>query len=236
MVAITCALYDEAYEVIRLLKKTKIDGVPHYVGKLLDEDISLFLTKPGFKKKSQFRRWLKLYDFDFIIHTGFAGALKPHFAVGELCHIHTISHSNQNKEFQTPDTKNNSITTHKIVTAKKPVITINEKEDLAHKENASFVDMELWNLFNFVKSENIITPILPVKIIGDLVGEDEFLEKEIIFRPYFSSRNWKIKLQIIFTLGLGFIPLYKRKRFLQKTLLARLKDKLTQTNPKFAKQ
>jgi len=225
MVAITCALFDEVYEITRLLKQTKINGVPHYIGKIFDKDVSLFLTKPGLKKKGLLLRWLKLYKFDFVIHTGFAGALQPGFEIGQLCDIERVLHADYTEHFQVSHTQNSKTKQH-IITANKPIITIDEKEDLAHSKNATFVDMELWNLYNLFKENNINTPIVPIKIIGDLVAEDDFLEKEIIFRPYFSSWSWKTKLKILFSLRTHFIPLYKRKRFLQKTLLSCLKNHL----------
>lgn len=231
MVGITCALYDEAFELIKLLTPQKIQSLVHYTGKIGNQDVSLFLTRPAFKKnKNNFLRWLNLYPFSSFIHTGFCGALSANYAVADVCHIGSVSSVSNEHIYSISQMP--SIKYHSIATVERPLISMEDREDPRLDKN-NLVDMESWYFCNLMAHHNgqnkaqKAATFKIIKIVGDIPGETLLMQNEIKMRAYFSSRQITRKLKIAFLTGPSFFKLYARKRLLQKTLNACILDELS---------
>jgi len=218
MVAITCALFDEAYELIRDLKKEKIDGVSQFNGIIGHVPVSLFLTRPGLHRKAKFNKWLTQHPFQALINTGFAGALQTGLKVGDTCPISSVKYYRKRKKFTLDVHGHHSQTLYSLCTSPTIAATLDDKEDIYHNSKSDLVDMEAWNLLDLLKKQKQELAIRVIKIVGDLPGEGELLKQEEKMRSYFSSFTALEKLKIIGKTGIAFVPLYKRKKLLQRKL------------------
>ncbi|MES0491337.1 MAG: hypothetical protein ABUK01_15190 [Leptospirales bacterium] len=230
MVAITCALFDEAFELIRILKNEKIDGVSQFNGVIGHVPVSLFLTRPGFHRKAKFNKWLTQHPFQAFINTGFAGSLQAGFKVGDICPISSVKHYKKRKKFSLKVHGKNSQKTYSLCTSPTIANTLDEKEDIYHNSKCQLVDMEAWNLLEILKKQKQDLPLRVVKIVGDLPEEGDLLKHEEKMRSYFSSFKTLEKLKIIGQTGISFVPLYKRKKMLQKKLYDAVLDSLSIMN------
>ncbi|MDH5720140.1 MAG: hypothetical protein OEZ13_05880 [Spirochaetia bacterium] len=220
MVGIVAALYDEVYSIVHLLKYTKIEGIPQYTGKINGISVSLYLTKPGLQKISKFQKWQTQHSFRSFINAGFAGALTDNFKHGDAVIAKKVI-SNKTEKFYLKTEKLDKIFKPKtLYTTDKPVFSFEDKEDIYYLSKADIVDMEAHKILK--ASDDIGTKTDKwhiLKIIGDLPGDETFLEKEVSFRDFFTSKSFSKKLNIIKNTGLKTSwLLYKRKKFLQETL------------------
>jgi len=213
MLGITCALYDEAYEIIRLLKRQKSGSTYHYTGKIQDVPVTLFLTKPALKKnKKNLIEWIKINKVSVLLQTGYCGALTNRYQPGDVCQISRVMRAHENEIAVTPGE------THSLITVDFPVLTLEGKEDILRNHSAELVDMESWHICHLVLLNFPGIKMNVLKIVGDIPGEELLMNHEINMRSFFIEHCVKNKLKIILKTGWSFFSLYRRKRLLQKTL------------------
>lgn len=223
MLGITCALYDEAVEIIKLLHREKSGSVYHYTGTLQGIPVSLFLTGPGLKKNSaKLPGWLNELKITSLIQTGYCGALKTRYRPGDICRIGKVSTPGNSRIFEMTA----KLHDHEILTVDHPVITLEDRDDLMIKSNADLVDMEAWKICNLVAKAKPGIKMTIIKIVGDVPGEETLLKNEINMRSFFRERNMLPRLKIALKTGFPFFELYARKRMLQKTLKAAILDSI----------
>jgi nucleoside phosphorylase len=222
MTGITCALFDEAWELIRRLDPVKKNGVHCFQGTLARKEVSLFLTRPGLKKNSNnFIKWIEGNSFSNIIFSGFCGALSSNYAVGDICTISDVFSISSDNSF-----KITGKSLHKIITVNEPVLDMSTRDELQLKYHMDLVDMESAVICDIMKKAFPTIPFKIVKIVGDVPGEDDLMKHEIAMRAYFSTFGFRNKLKIALKTGLPFFSLYKRKRLLQKTLKTAIEAEL----------
>ena len=217
MTAIICALYDEAFELLKTLYPAKANGIRYYIGVIKDTPVSLYLSRPGLPNREKIRRFLRLYDFHTCINIGFAGALKNNLEVGQLLKVSEVQDFCKNK------IKINK-TGVKLTSVNHPVVEVSEKNDLHLLTGSDIVDMEAYRLIELLREPEFATIEAQVlKIVGDRLSDRDYLEKEEYMRSYFKSRSIIEKLKIIFNTGVAdFFILYRRKKKLQKKLKSSL--------------
>lgn len=235
MVGIVIALYDEALPILKRLSFVNENGIRHYRGRLARKEVAVFLCKPGVASLSKVRRFLSLYDYEYFLNIGYAGALKPGLQVGDVLVPHTFKKVGLKQNELKPiasgfeqygiGEKGRGCV---IVSADKPVFDSAEKAQLAL--DADIVDMESYKLAKIFHEQSV--PSLIVKIIGDSL-DDSFLESETHFRNFFSTKNPKEKFRIWLHTGVfSAFKVYSRKKKLQKILLRTTKSVLQKTIPR----
>ncbi|MDH5716308.1 MAG: hypothetical protein OEZ22_01570 [Spirochaetia bacterium] len=219
MVGIVAALYDEVFSVLPYLNYRRIDKISQYNGIINGCDVSLFLTKPGIQKISNFKKWLEQHNFKIIINIGFTGALTNQFKLGDCLDIKKIISLNKENLYLNSKSllKKQNYT---LITVNQPVFSINDKEDYQFEYKADLADMEAYKLLNASLAKGFsLNQWYVIKIVGDLPGDEYFLKNEVLFRNFFTSRGIMKKIKIIYETGfLNSWHFYKRKRFLQKIL------------------
>lgn len=229
MIGITAALYDEGYEVIRNLQYEKRSGIGAYYGEVSGKPVSFFLTRPGIKKKTKLIQWIRNHRFECIINTGFAGALRPGFQIGDILHPDVIIQSEKPGVSIHPEKSVNPLV---LYTSSRPVLTTDEKEYYRQKYTADLVDMEAYIFHDLIGRSGYNRKIRFVKIIGDRFGDESLMQKEIFFRNFFSSdkrffQNARNKLKIIAETGIfASYQLYRHKRYLQKVLWQTISEEI----------
>lgn len=212
MFGVVAALFDEVYEVISQLEPSREGGTPHYVGTIAGRDVKLFLCRPGFQRKKEFANWVSSNHFEALINIGFAGALLPEFAIGDICRAAPLRGDSTAEGL-------------KIAKASRPIFGMDEKLDLHYKTGAQLVDMESHAIADFLKKSNIKVDVFFIKIVGDILGDESYLHREVDLRGYFSSFGFFRKLKIVLKAGpMNFLAMYRKKRFLQKRLNQALVD------------
>lgn len=225
MVGITAALYDEVFELVKGLRREKKDGIYHYHGFIGQSEVSLFLTGPGLKKnKGRLKKWLSLFNFSGIIQTGFCGALRHGYMAGDVCRMDEVFSLEPPGRFflakdTLPEPAKDGIR-QCLISVSEPVFKLEDREDLFLSQGAHLVDMESAELLGIVKEQRpaLMKNIRVIKIVGDVAGEEQLMNKEVKMRAYFTSRGFFKKLKIGFLSGPVFFKLYGRKRRLQKVL------------------
>lgn len=222
MVGIVVPLYDEAYEIIRGFSFVKAQGYRHYHGKIFETPCSLFLAKPQISERAAFRRWLQAHDFSNVILSGYAGAVRQEFSLGQAFLIQ------QAKSAQKPPLFAEGSATHTeaaLLQVPYPVFARQEKEAIAKQESVVLIDMEsyiflqeFYRLQNDKKISAFIKPYI-LKIVGDKYNDEKIMRQEFYFRAFFREKKINSKIKIVFKSGVfSSIRLYRRKRFLQKKL------------------
>ncbi len=227
MIGIVTALYDEAREIIPSLDYRKTDGIGAYYGVFAGKPVSLYLTRPGIPKKSQFVRWINSHPWESIINIGFAGAAKPWYRNGDILRITEVRDKN-GTVFPlpiTPEIKNTV-----LYTSPRTVFLDDDKEDIAARFHAHVIDMEGALFLDLIHRAGFTNPVAIIKIVGDSMGSQNLMEKEISFRSFFSPipgrwDNFQNKIQIIWETGIiNSMRLYRHKRFLQKRYASALEE------------
>jgi len=215
MLGITCALYDEAVELIPLLKRQKTGSVYHYTGMIENTEVSLFLTGPGLKKnKNKLQNWLHQHQITTLLQTGYCGALNHRYQPGDVCQIGKVSSIESTEEFKMTSPDEN----HDLLTVGHPIFTMEERDDILLKHKADLIDMEAWHICNLLKNHFSDVKTSVIKIVGDVPGEELLMEHEVKMRAYFKEFRFLYRIQIAVKTGWPFFELYKRKRMLQKSL------------------
>jgi len=220
MVAVIAALYDEVFLLLRELKYTKIDGIPQYTGKINDVSVALYLCKPAAPKIAKLQKFMKQHPFRFYVNAGFAGSLVTKFEYGDPVFAKKVGSFQKENFFLKPEKMKNLFEAHNLVTVNQPVFSLEEKEDTYFLSKAEIVDMEAHRLLKASSDIGIkLDKWRILKIIGDMPGDEYFLQKEVAFRDFFSSHGFFKKLKIVRNTGIRTSWfLYKRKKFLQKKL------------------
>jgi len=216
MLGIACALYDEAFELIKPLSRQKINAFYHYTGKICNIPVSVFLTKPGLRKnKGNFIKWVRENQITTLLQTGYCGSLTSRYRPGDVCHINKVSGMDMEKIFQFSGMGDS----HHLLTVDRPILTVEAREDLQYQfSNADLMDMEAWHICQLLDEEFPQIKIVILKIIGDVPGEDSLMKQEVKMRSFFREHSIKKRIKIVLDTGLPFFELYYRKRKLQKIL------------------
>jgi len=144
MIAVTFALPAESSEFLRQLNnrsRTDRNGIPTIRGTIGDREIEVLHTGVGEKVcRHRLAKFLKDQRFDYLISTGFAGALNDELQVGDLFLA---------KNFSTIDLSEagSSISTLRIraadlLSVPAMIHSSDERSEIARRSGAAAVDME----------------------------------------------------------------------------------------------
>jgi adenosylhomocysteine nucleosidase len=145
MIAITFALPAESSEFVRLLEKPSLnsrEGVESIRGRIHGRSIAVLHTGVGEKScRAQIENFLRRQQFEYLISTGFAGALDEELGIGNLI---------LSENFSSPellgsphlDFADAALFVGKLVTVSKITDSKSDRAQLAKESGAIAVDME----------------------------------------------------------------------------------------------
>jgi len=218
LVLILAALLDEALCIIRRSRLIRCGKLTCYTGEFSGVKYILLLTKPGIPKINRLQTILDTYPIDRVLLTGTCGALSDSIRTGEIISFGKIIRA------EAPVTELPGGSPDRVLlSAKSPVITPLHKQQLREQTGADCVGMEAARVVEFLQGRY---PLSVVRVVGDSVKDQKYLQREAGFRRFFTERKPGKKLSIAFSAGLHFFQLYNRKRKLQRRILALVKSEL----------
>jgi adenosylhomocysteine nucleosidase len=172
MIAITFALPAESSDFVRLLENrgsVSREGVETIRGHLHGKSVVVIHTGVG-KKMSRERMETILHRerFEYLISSGFAGALEKDLQVGHLLVAENFSSLQLLSSPKLVLTDNKTFL-GKLLTVSRMIETIEERESLHKKTGAAAVDMETEFLAEVCAAHEL--PMLSVRAISDTAAE-----------------------------------------------------------------
>jgi nucleoside phosphorylase len=166
MIAVTFALPAESSEFLRRLRdKSHADrnGITTIRGKIRDREVEVLHTGVGERVcRQRLGKFLENQQFDFLISTGFAGALNDEMEVGDLLLA---------KNFSTVDLDERQcfsrlpIHMADLFTAPTLIDSSDERTEIARTSGAAAVDMETEFIARACAAHGI--PLLSLRVITD---------------------------------------------------------------------
>jgi adenosylhomocysteine nucleosidase len=170
VIAVTFALPAESQEFLRLLgSKSRIDrdGIPIIRGKIDDRQIEILHTGVGEKVcRQRLGKFLQDQQFDFLISTGFAGALNDRLKVGDLLLAKNFSTVRPDENFFL---SSSSIHIADLLTVPALIDSREDRNKLALTSGAVAVDMETEFIARACAVHGI--PVLSLRVISDTPTE-----------------------------------------------------------------
>ncbi len=171
MIGVTFALPTESSEFLsRLRNKSRADrnGITTIRGKIGDREVDVLHTGVGEKVcRQRLGKFLENQQFDFLISTGFAGALNDELQVGDLLLARNFStlDLNEKRSFFS------SLPIHMadLLTAPALVDSNAERTEIARNSGAAAVDMETEFIARACAEHGI--PLLSLRVITDTPRE-----------------------------------------------------------------
>jgi adenosylhomocysteine nucleosidase len=171
MIAVTFALPEESSEFLRWLRdKSRADrnGITTIRGKIGDREVEVLHTGVGERVcRQQLGKFLENQQFDFLISTGFAGALNDELQVGDLLLA---------KNFSTVDLNEKRSSVLRLPIHMADLFTVptlidssDERTEIARTSGAAAADMETEFIARACAANGI--PLLSLRIITDTPRE-----------------------------------------------------------------
>lgn len=176
MTAIILATRNEAARLLQGLSAVKDSGIFHYRGTLADRNVVLYITRPGIASKEQVRRFLRLHKYDSVILSGSCASLSAAFT-----HLQAVRIA----QAASPGEKTFTLTGSGVraVSVRHLVVDDASKADLRAQTGADILDMETHTLAQLLsEAEFASLPFVAVRVIDDLAGEENYLQKERALR------------------------------------------------------
>src|SRR5205809_441197 len=170
MIAVTFALPTESSEFLsRLRNKSRADrnGITTIRGKIGDREVDVLHTGVGEKVcRQRLGKFLENQQFDFLISTGFAGALNDELHSGDLLLARNFSTVNLTERQSFP-----SLPIHQadLLTMAALIDSSEERNEIARSTDAAAVDMETEFIARACAEHGI--PLLSLRVITDTPRE-----------------------------------------------------------------
>src|SRR6266478_8791092 len=171
MIAVTFALPEESSEFLRRLRDKSHadrDGTATIRGKIGDREVEVLHTGMGEKVcRQRLGKFLEDQQFDFLISTGFAGALNDEMQVGDLLlakNFSTVDLNQKRSSFSRLP-----IHMADLLTAPTLIDSSDERTEIARTTGAAAVDMETEFIARACAAHGI--PLLSVRVITDTPRE-----------------------------------------------------------------
>jgi adenosylhomocysteine nucleosidase len=182
MIAVTFALPAESADFVRLLENPKLnsrEGVESIRGHLHGKLIAVIHTGVGKmicrqRMEVMFRR----EKFEWLISSGFAGALEPELRVGHLLVAENYSTPKLLNAYQTELTAD-GIFLGKLATVPRMIESITQRETLNQRTGADGVDMETETIAEICQARDV--PMLSLRAISDTFVESFPAPAHVLF-------------------------------------------------------
>ena len=221
MIAVTFALPAESSEFLRRLSnKSRADrnGIRIIRGKIGDREVEVLHTGVGAKIcRQQLRKFLENQQFDFLVSTGFAGALNDEMQVGDLLLAKNFSTLDLNQKRSSVSRL--PIHMADLFTAPTLSDSSDERTEIARTSGAAAVDMETEFIARACAAHGI--PLLSLRVITDTPREPFPAPAHVLF-DVAKQRTDLRKLATFFLTHpnriLGLIQFARRIAHARKTL------------------
>jgi nucleoside phosphorylase len=171
MIAVTFALPAESSEFLsRLRTRSRADrnGIRIIRGKIGDREVEVLHTGVGERVcRQRLGKFLENQQFDFLISTGFAGALNNEMQVGDLLLAKNFSTTALNKKRSS--VSRFAIHIADLLTAPTLIDSSDERKEIARTTGAAAVDMETEFIARACATHGI--PLLSLRVITDTPRE-----------------------------------------------------------------
>jgi len=171
MIAVTFALPEESSEFLRRLRdKSHADrnGTATIRGKIGDREVEVLHTGVGERVcRQRLGKFLENQQFDFLISTGFAGALNDEMQVGDLLLAKNFSTVDLNEKRSSVSRL--PIHMADLFTAPTLSDSIDERTEIARTTGAAAVDMETEFIARACAAHGI--PLVSLRVITDTPRE-----------------------------------------------------------------
>lgn len=176
MTAIILATRNEAAQLLRQLSAVKDSGIYHHRGILAGRNAVLYICRPGVASKEQLRRFLRLHQYDRVILAGCSASL-----TSTLQHLQCVRVAQAitpgEKMLSLADTGVRSVSVRHLVTDDAT------KADLYAQTQADILDMETYTVAQIIAEQEFAAlPFTALRIVDDLPGEENYLNKERMLR------------------------------------------------------
>ncbi len=165
MIAITFALPAESSEFIRSLQQRTTpagDAASGIHGEVHGKSVAVFHTGVGEEScRHRIERILSKGPFDYLISAGFAGGLGPEMDVGDIL----VANNFSDPELRNRYPNRNGVVHGKLITAKRVIDSIAERDGLLKEGGALAVDMETEFIAAACAAKRI--PMLSVRVVSD---------------------------------------------------------------------
>ncbi|HEV2805609.1 MAG TPA: hypothetical protein VGW57_11845 [Chthoniobacterales bacterium] len=172
MIAITFALPAESSDFVRLLEQPRIisrEGVENIRGRLHGKLVAVIHTGVGkMVCRERMEVMLRRERFEYLISSGFAGALEKELRVG---HLLVSENYSTPKILESPalELANESTFLGKLATVPRMIESAGQRETLNKRTGAAAVDMETETIAELCAAHEL--PMLSVRAISDTAGE-----------------------------------------------------------------
>jgi adenosylhomocysteine nucleosidase len=182
VIAITFALPTESSRFLpRLRHKTNQsrNGITTIRGRIKDNDIVILHTGVGETVcRYRMKNFLEEAGFRFLISSGFAGATREDFRVGDLILAQNFSDPQLLLVAQRT-LKNRAIHTANLFTSKTVINSLDERSAIAQRHGAAAIDMETEIIANACTARGI--PLLSLRAISDTWSEPLPAPPDVLF-------------------------------------------------------
>ncbi|MEY2506117.1 MAG: adenosylhomocysteine nucleosidase [Verrucomicrobiota bacterium] len=172
MIAITFALPAESADFVRLLEQPRLisrEGVENIRGRLHGKLVAVIHTGVGkMVCRERMEVMLRRERFEYLISTGFAGALEKELRVG---HLLVSENYSSPKILESPalDLADEGTFLGRLATVPRMIEAAEQRETLNKRTGAAAVDMETETIAELCAAHDL--PILSLRAISDAAGE-----------------------------------------------------------------
>jgi adenosylhomocysteine nucleosidase len=172
MIAITFALPAESADFVRLLEQPRLisrEGVENIRGRLHGKLVAVIHTGVGkMVCRERMEVMLRRERFEYLISTGFAGALEKELRVG---HLLVSENYSSPKILASPalELANEGTFLGRLATVPRMIEAAEQRETLNKRTGAAAVDMETETIAELCAAHDL--PILSLRAISDAAGE-----------------------------------------------------------------
>jgi adenosylhomocysteine nucleosidase len=182
VIAITFALPRESSRFLpRLRHQTNKsrNGVTTIRGRIKDNDIVILHTGVGETIcRYRIENLLEEAGFRFLISSGFAGAVREDFCVGDLILAENFSDP-QLLSIAQRTLRNRAVYTAKLFTSKTVINSLDERNAIAQRHGAAAIDMETEIIANACAARGI--PLLSLRVISDTASKPLPAPPDVLF-------------------------------------------------------
>jgi len=182
MIAITFALPAESSDFVRLLEKpsrNSREGVENIRGRLHGKLVDVIHTGVGkMVCRERMEVMLRRERFDYLISTGFAGALEKDLRVGHLLVADNYSTAKllESPQLELADEKT---FLGRLATVPRMIESVGQRESLNKRTGAAAVDMETETIAELCAAHDL--PMLSVRAISDTAIEPFPAPADVLF-------------------------------------------------------
>jgi adenosylhomocysteine nucleosidase len=233
MIAITFALPAESSDFIRLLEKptwNSREGVENVRGRLHGKLVDVIHTGVGkMVCRERMEVMLRRERFDFLISTGFAGALEKELRVG---HLLVADNYSTPRLLASPQLElaDEGTFLGRLATVPRMIESIGQREMLNKRTGAAAVDMETETIAELCAAHDL--PILSLRVISDTAEESFPAPAHVLFDLAKQKTNFaRLGLYLVtHPGGFGRLNAFRKRIGIARKALAEALDRILRTN------